>query len=416
MRRFWHTISASFLIALSELRKNKLRSFLSLFGVTIGIFCIITVLATVNSLERNIQNELKTFGTNTIYVDKWEYSATGPDFPYWKYAKRPPPSYNEMQEIKRRTSSARYAAYKIDGVGNVDVQNGTLRNVRLYGVSEDFLRIQPLEIQFGRFLTDVEFGSGSNRVILGYDIAESLFGNPETAVDQSLIIKGKKNIVAGVAKKQGRQLLGGWQFDESIIMPYRYAKSIMLESRSNPLIMVQGREKVNSRVLKDDLTGTMRALHRLKPGADDDFSLNDINDFSDLIRKTFSSINVAGWSIGALAFIVGIFGVANIMFVTVKERTTQIGIKKAVGAKNNLILSEFLLESAFLCIIGGIIGLVLVFVLTKVVSIVYDFPIFLSFPIIALALFISVAAGIVAGIVPAAQAAKMDPVAAIRSN
>lgn len=416
MQRFWEILSGSFSIALQELGKNKLRSFLSLFGVTIGIFCIISVLATVNSLERNIQKELRSFGTNTIYIDKWEYSASGPDYPYWKYVSRPLPGFREVGEIKKRTVSAKFVAFKIDATTHVQFGGNELRDTRIYGVSEDFNKIQPVDVQYGRFLTDAEFGQGANRVVVGFSVAENLFGDAQAALNKSLLIRGRQCIVAGVAKKQGKQLLGGWQFDQSVILPYKYARSIIDERRGNPLIMVQGTDNISSKVLKDDLTTTMRALRKLKPAAGDDFSLNDINDFSDLLSGTFKSINIGGWSIGALAFIVGIFGVANIMFVTVKERTAQIGIKKAVGATNRLILYEFLLESSFLCVIGGLIGLVLVFILTKVVSAAFDFPIFLSLPIISLALLISVGAGIVAGIIPAMQAAKMDPVVAIRTN
>jgi putative ABC transport system permease protein len=159
----------------------------------------------------------------------------------------------------------------------------------------------------------------------------------------------------------------------------------------------------------------MRSIHKLSPKQDDDFALNDINDLSDSLEQAFSSINLGGWIIGILSFVVGIFGVANIMFVTVKERTTQIGLKKAIGAKNGVILTEFLLESAFLCIIGGLIGLTLLIILAKIASAMMHFNFFLSADIIAMAIIICIVAGILAGIIPAIKAAKMDPVQAIRS-
>jgi putative ABC transport system permease protein len=199
-------------------------------------------------------------------------------------------------------------------------------------------------------------------------------------------------------------------------MPYRFARTIMDERRADPIIMVQGKDGMSSAVVKDELKTVMRSIRKLKPVQEDDFALNDINDISDRMSSAFVSINIGGWAIGALSFIVGIFGVANIMFVTVKERTSQIGLKKAIGAKNSVILTEFLLESAFLCIIGGMIGLLLVFALTKVVSVVFHFPVFLSLTIILVALGICVVAGILAGIIPASQAARMNPVTAIRTN
>ncbi|MGN6165661.1 MAG: ABC transporter permease [Flavisolibacter sp.] len=415
MRRLLEIISSSFKMALQELAKNKLRTFLSLFGVTIGIFCIIGVLATVNSLQTNIQNQLKSLGNNTIYIDKWEWGGGGMDYPWWKYAKRPQPKFEELSEIKKRTAAAQYAAYFINTSVSIDVENGTLNNVRLYGVTQDYQEIQSLVIQYGRFITEGEFQRGLNSVVMGNEIAETLFGEAEQAVGKQISIKGRKAIVIGVIKKEGSQIVGGWQFDKCIILPYNYAKTIVDENRADPILMVKGATGISSKVLKDELTGSMRSIRKLNPTQEDNFALNDINDLSENLGQAFVSINIGGWAIGALAFIVGIFGVANIMFVTVKERTPQIGLKKALGAKSRVILMEFLLESAFLCIIGGLIGLLLVFILTKIVTASFDFPIFLSASIILTAILICVVAGILAGIIPASQASKMNPVTAIRS-
>ena len=417
MRKMFEITITSFKLALQELWKNKLRTFLSLFGVTIGIFCIISVLATVNSLENNIQNEIKSLGTNTIYIDKWDYAAGGgPDYPWWKYVKRPSPKYEELQEIKKRTSTSDQAAFVINTNSNIDVGDNSLSNVILYGVTEEFSMIQPVDIQFGRYMTDAEFALGSNSAVIGNEIAEKLFGEATRALGKQINTKGKRITVAGVIKKQGNQLIGGWQFDKAIVMSYRFARGIMNEKRADPIIIVKGKDNMTSKAVKDELKTVMRSVHKLSPTEEDDFALNDVNDFSDAMSKAFVSVNIGGWAIGALAFVVGIFGVANIMFVTVKERTSQIGLKKALGAKKSMILTEFLLEAAFLCIIGGLIGLLLVFILTRIVTAALDFPIYLSLNIMGLALVICVIAGIVAGIVPALQAAKMDPVEAIRSK
>ena len=414
MQRFFAIVSSSFKMALQELWKNKLRTFLSLFGITIGIFCIIGVLTTVGSLEKNLQAEIKSLGTNTIYVDKWEYGG-GPDYPYWKYVKRPVPRYDEISEIKSRTATAKYAAFKISMQAKVEGGENIADRIRIYGVSEDFTKIQPVEIQYGRSLSEAEFLRGSNAVILGHTLAQNLFGRAPSALHQTVVVKGQKIFVIGVMKKRGTQLIGGWGFDECVLLPYRFARTLMDERRADPLILVQGKEAINSKVLQDDLKGTMRAVRKLSPREDDNFSLNDVNDFSETLSNAFVSINLGGWIIGALSFIVGIFGVANIMFVTVAERRSQIGLKKALGAKKNTILTEFLLESSFLCIIGGLIGLLLIYVLAKLATSALDFPISLSPPIIGLAILICIAAGITAGVIPAARAAKMNPVAAIRS-
>jgi ABC-type antimicrobial peptide transport system, permease component len=417
MRRTFEIISTSFKLALLELWKNKLRTFLSLFGVTIGIFCIIGVLATVNSLEQNIQNQIKSLGTNTIYVDKWDYGGGGPDYPWWKYQKRPSPKYDEVQAIKQRTSNAKYVAFKIGTQDNVEYADISLQSVNLYGITQQFNEIQPIQVADGRYISDAEFEQGINVLVMGHDVAEKIFGNAERAVGKIATIRGKKFQIIGVTKKEGSSAIniGGWQFDQSVIMPYRYARNIMDERRADPLIMVQGQDNITSKALVDDLKGSMRAIHTLSPTQEDDFALNDINDFSDAMSEAFGSVNVGGWAIAILSLIVGMFGVANIMFVTVRERTSQIGLKKAVGAKPRVILIEFLLESAFLCIIGGLIGILLVFIMTKIITIVFDFPIFISTYYMMMAVVICIVVGVVAGIIPAYKASRLDPVVAIRS-
>ena len=410
-------VFTSLRMAIQELWKNKLRTFLSLFGVTIGIFCIIGVMATLNSLETNIQNEIKAFGNNTIYVDKWDYSqGGGPDYPWWKYVKRPSPKFEELKPIMERTYAASHAAFKINTQDNVEYSDNLLSGVILYGLSEEFGEIQPIEISYGRFLSSSEFEQGTNTCLIGNEVAEQLFINPERAVGKQIITRGKKLTVTGVIKKQGNQMLGGWQFDQCVIMPYKFARTIMNERYADPLILVQGKDNIPSTKLKEELTGSMRAVHKLSPSQEDDFSLNDVNDWSNAFSEAFSGINLGGAIIGGISLIVGLFGVANIMFVTVRERTSQIGLKKAIGAKSRIILTEFLLEAAFLCIIGGLIGLLLVFLLTKILSGVFNFPIHLSTSNMMVAMIICFVIGVLAGIIPALQASRMNPVEAIRSK
>lgn len=211
-------------------------------------------------------------------------------------------------------------------------------------------------------------------------------------------------------------MIGGWNFDQNIWMSYRFARNIMDEKKANPLILVQGLDDKSSKSLKDELTGTMRAIRKLTPVKEDNFTLNDINDFSAAVSSLFVNLNIGGWAIAALSLIVGMFGVANIMFVSVRERTNQIGLKKAIGAKKRIILTEFLLESAFLCIFGGLIGLSLVYLLTIVLTNALHFPVYISTANMVMAIAICIVVGIVAGFIPARQAARMDPVVAIRSK
>ncbi len=401
-------------MALQELLKNKLRTFLSLFGVTIGIFCIIGVLATVNSLQRNIQNEIKSMGDNIIFIDKWVWSG-GPDYPWWKFVNRPYPKFHELKQIKERSPSTQYAAFFYDISDNIEFGGSVLSGVKIYGASEEYNQIQKLTFGQGRYISDAEFNYGTNVAVIGDEVATKLFTLPEAAINKDIKLKGRLVKVIGVIKKQGKQLTGGWDYDKSIIIPYAFAKTIYLERFSDPKIMVKGYEHITSTILKEELEGVMRSIHRLSPTKESDFALNDLNDISKEVEAAFVGLNIGGAIIGGISLIVGLFGVANIMFVTVKERTSQIGLKKAIGAKRHIILTEFLLEAAFLCIIGGIIGLGLVVLLAFILTRALEFPIYVSVANMAWTFFICILVGIIAGIIPAMQAAKMDPVVAIRS-
>lgn len=393
---------------------NKLRTSLSLIGISFGIFCIIGVLATVNSLEMNIQNQIKSLGTNTIYIDKWDYNG-GPDYPWWKFVNRPEPKFEEVAFIKERSHLASDVGFEIDQTVNVEYQDYALQGVQMNGISEAVNDIQPLTMAYGRFISGNEFASGSPVAIIGYKNAENLFGSAGFAVGKEVKLKNNKVTIIGVIKKMGTTMIGQ-DYDQAIITPYRFARQIVNEQYSSPKIIVKGKENVSSEALADELEGIMRSIRKLSPTESDDFTLNQITSFSDKVSSMFSNINLGGWAIGILSLVVGAFGIANIMFVTVKERTPIIGLKKAIGAKKRSILSEFLLEAAIICIMGGMIGLILVFLLTVILTNVFNFPVYISAGILTLAISICIAIGIMAGIIPAFIASRLDPVVAIRSK
>lgn len=413
-RRTIEIITNSFGMAVQELWKNKLRTFLSLFGVTIGIFCIIGVLATVNSLQRNIQNEIESYGNNTMFIDKWEWGG-GPGYEWWHYVNRPHPKFSELKQVKERSPSAEYIAFLINTTGNVDFGGLTLNNVKIYGATEEFMMIQSINVEYGRPISDAEFGYGSNVGLIGNEIATKIFGEPELAINKSISLKGRKIFVCGIIKKQGKQMVGGWEYDKSVILPFQFARTIYKEEKTDPIILARGYPSISKEAFKDELEGAMRSIRKLRPKTESNFAINNLDDASKQVEEIFGGLNIGAAIIGGISLIVGLFGVANIMFVTVKERTSQIGLKKAIGAKRRVILTEFLLESAFLCIIGGLIGLFLVFLLSVILTKVLEFPIFVSITNMAWTFFICILVGIIAGIVPAVQAAKMDPVVAIRS-
>jgi putative ABC transport system permease protein len=404
-------------MAVQELRVNKLRTFLSLLGITIGIFCIIAVLTVTNSLESNIRSGLQALGDDVVFVQKWPWEG-GPDAPWWKYMNRPEPVFKELKYIQEKVHSSSAAAFAYSSNNKrVEYKDDYMEGVDFMAVTADYDKVQQISITNGHFFTGTENDGSSNVIILGANIWEGLFGTAEAALGKTVNISGRPTKVIGVLKKKGSSMLDVVNYDNVVIVPYKYGRTIVDERRyADPYILVKAAPTSTVAEMKDELRGAMRALRRLRPTVEDDFSLNEITSASDDLNSIFGAINLGGGFIAIFALIVGGFGIANIMFVTVKERTNIIGLKKAVGARKNVILLEFLLESVVLCVIGGGIGLLLVFLGTVIANFMMDFVITLTLSNIILGVSISAIVGMVAGFIPAYFAARLDPVVAIRSN
>ena len=405
----------SFKMAIGELKANKLRTFLSLFGITIGIFCIIGVLATIDSLQSKIKSDLSSFGNNSVYIDKWDYSG-GPEYPWWKFVKRPSMKIEEMDFVKKKSTLASNMAFVMQTQESFSYEDNVLKGVNIYGITPEYKKIQSFDIGYGRFLSESDFTRGVPYVVIGYKVAEELYGKADKGVGKTITYNGRKLLVIGVIEKQGSAIINGHDYDKSTIVTHNYMASVYNPDNLGPVIMVQPKSGITSKALQEELTGIMRQIRKLSPTQDDNFTCNDVAQFKDQVESVFGAVNQGGWAIAGLSLIVGAFGVANIMFVTVRERTSQIGLKKAIGAKSSSILYEFLLESAFLCIIGGLVGLLLVWLLTLALSTVLPFAITIAPRIIFLAFSICIILGVVSGIIPASIAAKMNPVEAIRTK
>lgn len=405
----------SFKMALGELKANKLRTFLSLFGITIGIFCIIGVLATIDSLQSKIKTDLSSFGNNSVYIDKWDYSG-GPEYPWWKFVKRPSMKMEEMEFVKKKSSLASNMAFFMQTQESFSYEDNILKGVNLYGVTPEYKNIQSFNIGYGRYFNESDFTRGVPFGVIGFKVAEELYGKADKGVGKTITYKGRKLLVIGVIEKQGSAIINGYDYDKSTIVTHNYMASVYNPESLGPVIMVQPKPGITSKALQEELTGIMRQIRKLSPTQEDNFTCNDVAQFKDQVESVFGAVNQGGWAIAGLSLIVGAFGVANIMFVTVRERTSQIGLKKAIGAKSSSILYEFLLESAFLCIIGGLVGLFLVWMLTLALSSFLPFAITIAPSIIFLAFSICIILGVVSGIIPASIAAKMNPVEAIRTK
>ena len=410
-------IRESFLFALEALRVNKLRTILSLLGITIGIFAIISVFTVTNSLERKIRKDVESLGDKVIYVQKWPWvPPEGEDYPWWKYMNRPLPGYREMQDLAKRANTTKAVAY-VATIGSQVVKhdNSAVENVSVVCVSQEYEKIKSLNLKDGRYFTELESNAGRPIAILGANVEAGLFpkGN---AVGQNITIKGFKFNVIGVIEKEGSSLLET-SSDNNVIIPVNYARNLinLRSDQIDPFIMVRADDKIATAELREDVRGVMRALRRIQPLEEDDFALNETSLLSSSLQSLFGTLNIAGWIIGGFSILVGGFGIANIMFVSVRERTPVIGIQKSLGARNYFILLQFLVESVVLCLIGGMIGLLLVYGLSTLASSALDFDLSLTIANVLRGLMISASIGIISGFIPALRASQMNPVDAIRS-
>lgn len=414
---FLRILKESFLFALHALRVNRLRTFLSLLGVTIGILTIVAVFTVVDSLERNIRSSVESLGSDVVYVQKWPWGGGG-EYKWWKYFQRPEPNYYEMQELEKRLKTVDELAYLFGVNQTLKFGLNSVERVNVLCVSHAYNNIWDFEIENGRYFSELESRKGSNIAVLGSDVAEGLFAGVDP-IGRTFSVLGRKLRVVGVMKKQGKSLVGQ-DMDGSILVPIQYVGNLMsLKNQNGSVIMALAKPGVELAAMKDELTGAMRAIRRLKPKADDDFALNEISMVSNNLDQLFSIIGLAGAVIGGFSILVGGFGIANIMFVSVKERTNQIGIQMSLGAKRLFILLQFLLESVVLCILGGGVGILLVYGGISALPLFLgemDFDIQLSWTNVMQGLSISVIIGLISGFTPALSASRLNPVDAIRQG
>lgn len=408
-------LKESLLFAINALVVNKLRTFLSLLGITIGIFAIISVFTVIDSMEKKIRNSIESLGDNVVYVQKWPWEF-GDEYPWWKYMNRPLPNIKELEEINKRSEKAAASAFMISTSQTVQYKKYFAENVGIIAVSHDYDKVRSFELEKGRYFSFFESKSGRALAIIGSNIASTLFGgiNP---IDKEIKVAGYKLKVIGVFKKEGEDIFNN-SADNIVLAPINYVRKIVdiRNENMNPFIMIKAKDGIHNEELLEELQGIMRAIRRIKPIADDDFALNQTSMLTKGFNQLFKIVDIAGLIIGGFSILVGGFGIANIMFVSVKERTHIIGIQKSLGAKNFFILLQFLYESVILCLIGGAIGLFLIYIGTLIVTYALDFNLGLSIWNIISGLMISALIGLISGIAPALSAAKLNPVEAINSN
>jgi len=411
--KFLKLFRESIILAFNSVTINKLRTFLSLFGITIGIFSIISVFTVLDWMEKSIRDSINSMGSNVIYIQKFPWSFS-PDLAWWDIIKWPSVSVSDYDAMLNKSSKTEAISLVVGQSANISYKNNVASGVPVGAVTDNLENVINFEIGSGRYFSPFEYTSGSNVAVLGAELAERLFKdiNP---VDKEIKLAGYKVKVIGVLKKEGEGPVSLSNIDQLAVVPLNFGRNfINLRNRFiDSQLIIKAREGVAVRELSDEAIMILRSARRLRPGEEDNFSVNNATMLSQGFDAVFKGITLGGWLIGGFAILVGGFGIANIMFVSVRERTNIIGIQKALGAKRFFILQQFLVESVILSVLGGILGLFLIFIATLFINYLYDLNMHLTLSNILLAIFVSGIIGVVAGYAPAYSAAKMNPVDAI---
>ncbi len=414
---YLRVLKESFNFAISALKNNKLRTFLSLVGVTIGIFSIIAVLAAVDSLKKEIEGSISGLDNKTIIIMRVNFGPT--DVPQWKWEQFPDVTFEEYQYLERSVPNIEAITYTLNVPNEtIKYEENQVVNVPIGAVTDSYYNIENLKLAEGRFFNASESNSGSHVVVLGDEIANKLFGGGAQAIGKKVRIYGRKFTVIGVLAKEGAGLFGNSK-DTSVWIPVNVLRRIYGDNNKNtfPQIVIKPKRNVDNAEFIAMLTQQLRLKRGLKPNQINDFFVNQLQGLTDFIDNITKSMNIIGLIISGFSLLVGGFGIANIMFVSVKERTNLIGIQKSLGAKNRFILFQFLFEAIILAVIGGLIGLVLVFIVSVVASqFTGDFQFVLSPWNMFLGTAISAIIGLISGILPAVSASRLDPVEAIRTG
>ena len=417
MKALLQLIQFSFIQAIQELKVNRLRTTLSLLGISIGIFCIIAVLTVLDSMERNIRKEVATLGSDVVYINRWPWMDEGGEYKWWDFLRRPSMGVKELKAVNG-LPHVQFATLCFSE-NNLTIKNNQneLSGVNVYAVMPYFENTQNLEILRGRYFSTTELEAGTACGVLGDKLYNELFPSQLNPIGTYVFYHGKKIKIIGLLKKMG-QSMSGFDFDNGMLVPY-YVTSSMLDLKSlqyDPMLIVKASNEKSLEEMTYELTGVLRAVRKVKPTEANNFAINKLSQISDRLDTIFATINVVGFVIGGFSLIVGAFGIANIMFVTVKERTKMIGLKKAIGAPAATILMEFLTEAVILCLLGGLFGIISVFLLSLLATYLADFEMVLTLKNIGIGTSISLLVGVLAGYIPAKKAAALNPVEAIRSH
>ena len=414
---FVKLLGESFGFSMSSIRSDKTRAFLSLLGVTIGIFSIVAVFTAIESLEKNVKQVFSALGSDVVYILQFplglEEGET--EYKWWEYRQRPVNKYDEFIKLQQQATTAEAVALMVGFSKELKYGRNVISSVQLQGVTADFPAVSTITIGAGRYFSQFEATGSQNVAVLGFGVAEELFRG-EDPIDKVIKIDGNNTRVIGVMEEEGTGDFSFAQYDQAVIIPYQYACTMVDPRLLGPAIIAKKKPSVDKEEFLGELKTILRNARRLKPTQKNNFSIIEVSILEEISSNLFSTISLVGWIIGGFSILIGGFGVANIMFVSVKERTSIIGIQKALGAKNYFILTQFLFEAALLAIMGGLVGIAIVYGGIQFVDYMYNFHMTLTWGNILRGITVSSVIGLLAGVIPAYSAAHLNPVEAINAK
>ncbi|MDQ8204552.1 ABC transporter permease [Pelagicoccus sp. SDUM812003] len=419
-RRLVNDLEESARIAGEQLREHKVRSLLTALGVIIGVWAVISIGIGINGINTGFRNSMSMLGDDHFYVQKFPWKDVGDD--WRKYRNRPnlETSYaEELNEIIADTpnSGLMIAVPILSFQRGISYEDRSLNGIQMTASNADFSFVNTASIEQGRFFTPTEATSGQNVVILGAGVVKTLFpGEEDRAIGKRVKLARISFTVIGTLEEQGK-FLGFASFDNQAILPLQTARKFFVGWRrwNGAEIRVVKKPETDREAARDEIIGAMRRVRGLEPGEENDFEVNASDAIEETIGPVKAGIAIAGFVITGLSLFVGAVGIMNITFVSVKERTKEIGTRRAIGARRSSILTQFLMEAVSICLLGGVIGLTLAYgSLFLVKHLLPTFPASLSFELMAVAFLLSVATGILSGFVPALMASKLEPANALR--
>ncbi len=409
MSTFLFELKESMMIALRAIRANKVRSLLTMLGIIIGVTSVVVMTTAIKGIDNSFQNGISALGSDVLYIDKWAWFSNED---WWKMRNRRNLTMEDFDEFRSQAKLPLAAAPVTNTRQTVKYEDRRTESVNVNGSTADYVKTTNFTFAEGRFYSEIESKSSRQVAVLGSEIAKNLFPR-EDAMDKTIKIGGVNYKVVGILTEQGSFMLGGFNPDNQVFVPIgTIFKNFTNQTRGSITINVRAANPALLEDTKAEAEGVMRKIRGLTYDEENDFSINQQEGLMNNYNSVVGVIQVAGLFITGLSLFVGAIGIMNIMFVSVKERTKEICLRKAIGAKRRTILGQFLLESSTICIMGGLIGLLLAILLSMMVN--QFIPTSVQYDAVIIAILISLLTGVIAGLAPAYSAAKMDPVEALR--